>query len=82
MLTKLKKWGNSQGIRVPIALLEQSGISVEETVEISAKKGRIIIKPASDVKGKYNLKDLIDQLPADYKLNEIDWGNPVGNEEW
>ncbi|MGR3178577.1 MAG: AbrB/MazE/SpoVT family DNA-binding domain-containing protein [Candidatus Anammoxibacter sp.] len=82
MLTKLKKWGNSQGIRVPKALLEQSEISIDEPVEISAKKGRIIIKPASDVKGKYNLKDLIDQLPADYKLNEIDGGNPVGKEEW
>ncbi len=82
MLVKLKKWGNSQGIRVPKALLEESQISIDESVDISAKKGMIIIKPASKVKGKYNLKDLIDQLPKDYKPDEIDWGTPAGKEAW
>lgn len=82
MLAKLKKWGNSQGIRVPKALLEQSEISIEEPVEISAKKGLITIKPASNVKGKYNLKDLIRELPDGYKPDEIGWGNPTGREDW
>ncbi len=82
MLAKLQKWGNSQGIRVSKSLLEQSQISVEEPIEISAKKGLIIIKPASKVRGKYNLKDLVNLVPKDYKPQEIDWGIPNGKEEW
>jgi antitoxin MazE len=82
MISKIQKWGNSQGIRFPKAILEQSQITVGDFVEISSKKGQIIIKPKSKIKGKYVLKDLIKQIPRDYKAHEIDWGPPAGNEEW
>ncbi len=82
MISKIKKWGNSQGIRFPKAILEKSKITVGDFIEISAKKGQIIIKPASQIKGKYDLKDLIAQIPEDYKAHEIDWGSPLGNEKW
>ncbi len=82
MITKLQKWGNSQGVRVSKILIERSQISVGEGVEISARKGQITIKPISKIRGKHKLKDLIDQLPKSYKPSEIEWGDPVGKEEW
>lgn len=82
MVTKLQKWGNSQGIRISKDILEHSQISIGESISISAKKGQITIKPISAVRGKHKLKDLINQLPKDYKPSEANWGSPVGKEEW
>ncbi len=82
MIVKLQKWGNSQGIRVSKAIIEQSKISVGESIEISAKKGLITIKSISKIREKYKLKDLVAQLPKDYKPSETKWGDPVGKEEW
>lgn len=48
-ITKLTKYGNSMGVRIPKAMLEQSGLSGE--VMIEAREGKIIIatpRPRSD----------------------------------
>lgn len=42
--TRIVKIGNSQGIRIPKPLLEQSGISTE--VEIEVHSDRLILRPA------------------------------------
>lgn len=31
---------------------------------------------------KFNLKELLDQIPEDYEAEEINWGEPVGGEIW
>ena len=43
MKTRVVRIGNSQGIRIPKALLEQTGLHGE--VEISAKDDSLIIRP-------------------------------------
>jgi antitoxin MazE len=44
MKTRIVKLGNSEGIRIPKLLLEQTGLSGE--VEISVQDGSLIIKQA------------------------------------
>jgi len=44
MIAKIIQIGNSRGIRIPKALLEQTGFSDE--VELEIKNNHIIIKPA------------------------------------
>jgi antitoxin MazE len=82
MITRIRKWGNSQGLRFPLEILKQASISVGEEVDISAKQGSITVKPALHNRGKYRLKDLTDRMPESYKVEETDWGKPVGNEVW
>ena len=43
MRTKIVKIGNSQGVRIPKSILEQSGI--EDDVEIKTQNGNIILFP-------------------------------------
>lgn len=45
MKTRIVRIGNSQGIRIPKLLLEQTGLSGE--VEIDAQNGSLIIKPSA-----------------------------------
>ena len=46
MRARVVKIGNSQGIRIPKPLLEQTGIA--DDVEIEIEKNQIIIRPVSN----------------------------------
>jgi antitoxin MazE len=48
MRARLIRIGNSRGIRIPKPLLEDSGL--EDTVQIRAEKGRLIIQPDRTVR--------------------------------
>ena len=82
MLTKVQKWGNSQGLRVTKALLEEAGIRIGDEVNVSAGRGRIIVEPVSRIRGRYDLKALVSKMPAEYRPEEFDWGPPTGKELW
>jgi antitoxin MazE len=81
MLTRVQAWGNNQGARVPLGLLE-TGIAVGDEVDITVQVGRLVVAPSHRIRGKNHLEDLLAQLPADYEPAEEDWGPPVGREEW
>ena len=82
MLTKLQKWGNSQGVRFTKAILGEARIRVGDQVKVLVRKGRIIVEPVRTVHGKYDLKDLVSKIPEEYRAEESDWGPPVGKEAW
>ena len=82
MLTKIQKWGNSQGLRLPKNLLADAQIDVGDEVDISVKEGIIMVSPAKRKRGRHNLKDLVARIPENYQAGEVDWGEPVGKEAW
>ena len=82
MLTKVQKWGNSQGLRLTKALLGEAQIDVGDEVNVSVEKGRIIVEPVTKVRGKYDLKTLVSKMPKGCQAEELDCGPPVGREAW
>ena len=89
MLTKIKKWGNSQGVRIPKAYLETLRITNEDDIEIFTDQEKIIIKKASSIEHvmiKDRLENFygkqIEELLSKNKdpQDEFDWGKPVGKE--
>ena len=82
MLTKVQKWGNSQGLRVTKALLDEAGIHVGDEVHVTVRRGRIIVEPVSRIRGRYDLRDLVSKMPGEYQPEEFDWGPPAGKELW
>ena len=82
MLVKVQKWGNSQGIRLSKEVLAEANILVGDALEIVATKEQIVIKPVRKIRCKYDLKDLVSQIPSNYKVQEENWGSPVGLEVW
>ena len=79
MRSQLVRWGNSVAIRVPKAILEQSGMQEGDVVEFGAKKGAILAKVA---KGKPTLEDLVGRITPENKHEAVDWGKPRGREVW
>jgi len=87
MQTNVVKWGNSHGIRLPKAFLQDIKISENDPVDISLENEKIIIKKIEQKDHKTIKKRLMDFYGKDYEKhsisqNEIDWGKPVGNEVW
>ena len=82
MHTKIQKWGNSQGLRLTKVILKEIQAAVGDEIEIYTQEGKIIVEPIKQVRGKYDLKSLVDNIPEEYKTVEVNWGKPVGKEEW
>ncbi len=82
MLTKIQKWGNSQGIRFPREVLRKANISIGDDVDISIHQGEIVVKPTKVTRRKYKLKNLLSKMPNDYITEETKWSKPVGGEIW
>ena len=79
--TKLRKWGNSHGIRIGKEELKVLGFFDEEVVfTMIVDKGQIVLTP----KKKY--PDTLEKLFAEYEGNPLDsddkfdWEEPVGKE--
>lgn len=82
MLSKIQKWGNSQGLRFTKVVLQEAQINVGDEVSVSVQRGRIIIESVTRVRRGYDLKELVSKIPQEYQTEELDWGEPVGKEEW
>ncbi len=80
MVTRIQKWGNSQGLRLPKQVLEDAHLSLGDDVDITVQDGLIVIAPARRVRGRQSLEKLVSHIPKDYKAEEMDWGEPVGRE--
>lgn len=82
MITKIQKWGNSQGLRLSKTLLSDADIQVGDAVDVAAHNGALIVTPVRRVRGGHDLRDLVRRIPKGYKPAELDWGTPVGREVW
>lgn len=80
MITKVQKWGNSQGIRLPKEALRQININVGDEVDIAFNDSEIVVKPVYVTRKKYKLKDLLPSKPI--RSKEMDWGKASGQEIW
>lgn len=80
MVTKVQKWGNSLGLRIPKSYAEEADIVNGSQVEISVQDGDLLIHSVE--KRKFDLDDLLKQVRKDNLHDEIDTGDPVGDEAW
>lgn len=82
MVTKVQKWGNSQGVRLSKQLLTEAAIGLGDEVEVAVREGTLVVTPVRRVRGGHNLHELVRRIPKDVPVEEVDWGAPVGREAW
>ena len=81
MITQVKAWGNSQGIRLSKELLALAEIKANDLLDISVIDVNIVLKKIE------NRHRTLEERAKEYggKLGpyeEYDWGEPVGRERW
>ncbi len=82
MITKVQKWGNSQGLRLSKELLSDAEIEVGDPVDVTVRDGALVIMPVRRVRGRLDLEQLVREIPGDYEPGELDLGPPAGQEVW
>lgn len=78
--TKIQKWGNSHGIRLPKIILDTVRWKENDTIEIIEQDGGLLLKPVAPK--RKSIDELFAGYQGDYKAKEMDWGEKVGNEIW
>jgi len=88
MYVTLQRWGNSQGIRIPKALLDALDLRENDRVELVQEKDGITVKKAAAIRHRTLEERLtafygkpIDQIQR-LDDHEVDWGDAQGVEEW
>ena len=77
MYTTIQKWGNSQAVRIPKAILEKAELNENDRVEIKVVDGNVTIIP---VKKHRTLEERIADYEGDYNCSEWDTGEQKGKE--
>ena len=78
MTTKIQKWGNSLGVRLPKALFESGQFAEGTEVTINQKGSEIILKVAE--KKLPTLKEVMKGMTRENFEPMLDWGPDVGKE--
>lgn len=76
---KISTWGNSLGIRLPQAVMEELGLIEGAIVNVAVDNNKIILSP---IKQAYSLEELLKNATPEMQHDEIDWGEAVGHEMW
>jgi antitoxin MazE len=82
MVTKVQKWGNSQGLRLSKQVLADAHLTLGDDVDVTVRDGIIVVAAVGRIRGKRNLHELVSRIPKDYKAGETAWGKPAGREIW
>ncbi len=78
--TKIQRWGNSLGLRIPKSFAAEAQVEAGSTVDISVEDGALIVRSVSA--RKYEIGDLLKGVTSSNLHDETDWGGPSGDEAW
>lgn len=79
MESRLQKWGNSDGIRIPSSFLKALNLKTNDIVNIVQEEDKIIISVPK--KKKISLKERFEKFNGTYE-NDFSWDESVGKEIW
>jgi len=80
MRAQIQKWGNSLALRIPKTLARDAGLAEDTSVDIALVDGKVVIAPVEAP--PYSLEELLAGITDENIHGEVDFGPPVGTEEW
>ena len=80
MQTKIQKWGNSLGLRIPRSFAAEAQVEEGAIVDLSVDNGQLLVRP---LRGrKYSLNALLRRVSRRNLHGEVSTGKTVGREHW
>jgi antitoxin MazE len=80
MLTRVRRWGNSLGLRIPSAFAAEVGVEDGSAVDLTIHDGEIRVRPSR--RRRYSTEALIEEIRKENLHEEVATGRPVGREVW
>jgi antitoxin MazE len=78
MQTRVQKWGNSLGLRIPRGLADEVGLGAGTEVSLTAKDGELVLRPSRP--SRLRLADLLAGITPENIHASVDTGDAVGSE--
>ena len=78
MITRVRKWGNSLGLRIPKSFAKEARIEPSSEVDLALKQGRLVIIPIR--RKSLTLQEVLAKVTRKNLHQEVDGGRPVGRE--
>jgi antitoxin MazE len=78
--TKILKWGNSLGLRIPKAFAAEAGVEAGSDVELSIEDGSLRIRPRQRLRCR--LDELLRDVSPANLHDEVSTGDAMGRETW
>lgn len=78
--TRIVRIGNSRGIRIPKALLDQAGLT--EEVELQAEPGRLVVRATRTPRDGWENAARAMRAAGDDELLDPPHGNAFDEREW
>jgi len=78
MVTRILKWGNSLGLRIPKSFAKELDIGPNSEVDITLEDGGLMIRPLP--RPAYALEGLLSEVTKDNLHEEVELGEPAGRE--
>jgi antitoxin MazE len=79
VVTRVQKWGNSLGLRIPKSVAAEAKVGEGCPVELSIEKGALLVRP---LRRRYTLDELLAKVTKGNIHGELSSGAPVGREAW
>ena len=80
MQTRIQKWGNSLGLRIPRSFAAEAQVAEGTTVVLSVVNGQLLVRPLRV--RKYSLKALLRNVNRRNAHREVSTGKAAGREAW
>ena len=80
MKARVRKWGNSLGIRIPKVLAQEVALETDSEVDLTARDGVIVISPVTQK--AVSLRQLLSKVTEGNIHGEISTGKVEGRETW
>ena len=78
METKVQRWGNSLGVRIPRSVAAGAGLRAGTSVDISAEDETVVIRAVN--RSRYRLSELLKRVKRSNLHETVDTGVAVGRE--
>jgi antitoxin MazE len=78
MLTRMQKWGNSYAVRLPKAVVQETGLKEGEALQVDVVNRHIRLRRPA--RRDYSLDELVSRINRSNLHEEVDFGAPAGRE--
>ena len=84
MIVEFCRWGNSLAVRIPKAVADALRVSDGRQAEVRVENGTLVLRPILKPtrKPRYTMEELLNGMSKENVPQEVDWGQPRGNETW
>jgi len=80
MQTRVQKWGNSLGLRIPKLFARELDMVAGSAMDLSVANGQLVVRPLR--RKRFELHALLAEISDENLHEEISTGEPQGRESW